>query len=218
MKHKHRILPGHMGGEYVEGNVISVEVTNCNQSTANHVMWHYANWNLWGREEDFLAWRGLAGFYSKEEIIEEIHRVNGKRMVEKRSQEKDDLGRVLFDVRAGERLNFEKDERGKSVNAVKAGKKGHEEKDEKGKSLRNKKLNEKLHKLKDENGKSVFTKETLHSEKDEFGRSLHGLRLSSTVNSKKFRCLVTGKVSTAGPLTRWQKSRGIDTAFREQIT
>ncbi len=218
MKHKHRILPGHMGGEYTDGNVIEVEVTNCSGFTANHVMWHYANWSLWGKEEDFLAWKGLAGFYGKEEIIREIYRVNGKRMVEKRSQEKDDLGRILFNVRAGERLNFEKDERGKSVNAVKAGKKGHEEKDEKGKSLRNKKLNEELHKLKDENGKSVFTKETLHSEKDEFGRSLHGLRLSSTVNSKRFRCLVTGKVSTAGPLTRWQKSRGIDTALREQIT
>ena len=217
MKHKHRILPGHMGGEYTEGNVISVEVTACNQSTANHVMWHYANWALWGKTEDFLAWKGLSGFYGKEEIIQEINRMNCRRMIEKRSEEKDEFGRSLFDLRATERLNSKKDERGKSVNAVKAAKKGHEEKDENGKSLRNKKLNIKLHSVRDENGKSVFTKETLHSEKDELGRSLHGLRLADTVNSKKYKCLVTGKVSTAGPLTRWQVSRGIDVSLREQV-
>ena len=71
MKHNHRITPGHVGGGYVEGNVISVEVTNCDKHTANHAMWHYANWVLWGREEDHMAWRGLAGYYNKEEIIEQ---------------------------------------------------------------------------------------------------------------------------------------------------
>jgi hypothetical protein len=67
-----------MGGEYVENNVISVEVTNCNKQTANHVMWHYANWQLWGKEEDLLAWRGLAGFYDKEDVIREKLILGGK--------------------------------------------------------------------------------------------------------------------------------------------
>ncbi len=79
MKHNHRITPGHMGGKYVEGNVISVEVTACNKQTANHVMWHYANWRLWEKAEDLLAWRGLAGFYSKEEIIEQKQKMGAKR-------------------------------------------------------------------------------------------------------------------------------------------
>lgn len=83
MKHNHRILPGHMGGEYTEGNVIPVEVTQCNKNTANHVMWHYANWCLWGEIEDRLAWKGLAGFLNKEEIIEEINYLNGKRSGDK---------------------------------------------------------------------------------------------------------------------------------------
>jgi len=82
MRHNHRIIPGHMGGEYAEGNVISVEVTNCNKQTANHVMWHYANWVLWGNSEDLLAFRGLAGYYSKEEIIEQKQRIGSKKGAE----------------------------------------------------------------------------------------------------------------------------------------
>lgn len=78
MKHKHRIVPGHRGGEYVEGNVIVVEVTECNQQTANHAMWHYAEWRLWGKAEDQLAWKGLAGHYDKEEVILERLRINGR--------------------------------------------------------------------------------------------------------------------------------------------
>lgn len=67
-----------MGGEYVEKNVISVEVTECDKQTANHVMWHYANWQLFGREADLLAWRGLSGYYSKEEIIQKKLALGGK--------------------------------------------------------------------------------------------------------------------------------------------
>jgi hypothetical protein len=75
MKHKHRIIPGHMGGEYVEGNVIDVEVTQCDGKTANHAMWHFANWQLWGKVEDKLAWEGLAGFMGREEIIAELMQI-----------------------------------------------------------------------------------------------------------------------------------------------
>ena len=78
MRHKHRINPGHNGGDYTEGNVISVEVVKCDGNTSNHAMWHYANWRLWGKLEDRLAWKGLAGFYSREEIIEERMRINGR--------------------------------------------------------------------------------------------------------------------------------------------
>ena len=37
-------------------------------------------------------------------------------------------------------------------------------------------------------------------------------------NSQKWRCLVTGKITTSGPLTHWQKHRGIDTSLRERIS
>jgi hypothetical protein len=61
-----------MGGDYTEGNTIVVDVVQCNGNTASHAMWHYANWCLWGREGDRLAWRGLSGFLGKEELIEGI--------------------------------------------------------------------------------------------------------------------------------------------------
>jgi hypothetical protein len=82
MKHEHRIVPGHRGGEYVEGNVIEVEVVECNQQTASHAMWHYAEWKLHGKKEDFYAWKGLAGYLGKEEIIEEL-----QNLARERSQE-----------------------------------------------------------------------------------------------------------------------------------
>lgn len=68
-----------MGGEYIEGNVILVNVTECDMDTANHAMWHYANWRLHGKMEDKIAWKGLAGYYNKEEIVKAICVLNGIR-------------------------------------------------------------------------------------------------------------------------------------------
>jgi len=64
MKHRHRVTPGHVGGKYENGNVIEVTVTQ-------HAMWHFANWQLWGRKEDWLAWRGLMGGITVDEIAAE---------------------------------------------------------------------------------------------------------------------------------------------------
>ena len=77
--HKHRILPGHMGGEYVPGNTITVEITACNKTTANHIMWHFANWQLYGLVQDELAYKGLSGFYNKEDIVAQQLSAAGKK-------------------------------------------------------------------------------------------------------------------------------------------
>lgn len=42
-------------------------------------------------------------------------------------------------------------------------------------------------------------------------------RAAQTTNSLRYRCTVTGKVSTPGGLARWQRARGIDTSFREEV-
>jgi len=60
-----------MGGVYSEENVIVVGVTQ-------HAMWHFANWQLWNKLEDKLAWKGLAGLSDKEEIIEELQKAHGE--------------------------------------------------------------------------------------------------------------------------------------------
>ena len=45
----------------------------------------------------------------------------------------------------------------------------------------------------------------------------HQKRANLAANSQKWRCLVTKKVSTAGPLTLYQRKRGIDTSLREKV-
>ena len=45
---------------------------------------------------------------------------------------------------------------------------------------------------------------------------IHARALAKT-NGRKFKCRVTGYVSTAGPLTRYQRSRGIDPSLRDQV-
>ena len=45
---------------------------------------------------------------------------------------------------------------------------------------------------------------------------IHAKALAKT-NGRKFRCRITGFISTAGPLTRYQNARGIDVSLRDQI-
>ena len=65
LTHKHHITPRYMGGNDDDSNIAKVTVTQ-------HAMFHYANWRLWGNREDYIAWKSLAGFYSKEEVIHQV--------------------------------------------------------------------------------------------------------------------------------------------------
>ena len=40
---------------------------------------------------------------------------------------------------------------------------------------------------------------------------------STTTNAQRWRCLVTGFISSSGPLSHYQKKRGIDTSLRERV-
>lgn len=82
MKHRHRILPGHMGGTYDPDNVILVEVTKCDRNRASHSMWHFASWQLWNKEEDRIAWKSLAGQLGQEERIHALNSLAGKKRQE----------------------------------------------------------------------------------------------------------------------------------------
>jgi hypothetical protein len=72
MIHKHRIVPGYEGGEYVEGNVVSLTLTQ-------HVMWHYAEWTRKGNVQDLVAYKMLSGQIGKEEAIETLIREGARR-------------------------------------------------------------------------------------------------------------------------------------------
>jgi hypothetical protein len=79
LTHKHRVVPGHKGGEYKDENVIEVHAIQCNGSTASHCMWHWANFFLWGDIKDKKAAEGLAGFKDREQIIIEMISEGGKK-------------------------------------------------------------------------------------------------------------------------------------------
>jgi len=49
------------------------------------------------------------------------------------------------------------------------------------------------------------------------GESWNRGRPNAVTNSQKWKCLVTGMVSTAGPLSRFQRARGIDTSLRVKL-
>lgn len=54
----------------------------------------------------------------------------------------------------------------------------------------------------------------IHAKKN---RGLGAAAGAAITNSKRFKCMVTGHVSTGGGLTSWQKKRGIDTCMRKRV-
>ena len=71
--HKHHIIPKYMGGTNDKKNLIK-----CN--AAMHAFMHKILWEEYGNIEDRLAWKGLSGQISKDEILIEIYRENGIRL------------------------------------------------------------------------------------------------------------------------------------------
>lgn len=65
LMHKHHIIPCYMGGTNDPTNLVEVTVTQ-------HAMFHYCNYQLWGNEQDKIAYRGLSGSIGKEEVLMEL--------------------------------------------------------------------------------------------------------------------------------------------------
>lgn len=85
MIHKHRIKPGYEGGEYVEGNVVSLTLTQ-------HTMWHYAEWCRKRNIQDWVAYKMLSGQIGREEGLTLLMSEGGKTGGRyERSQETRDL-------------------------------------------------------------------------------------------------------------------------------
>ena len=132
----------------------------------------------------------------------------------------------LYDKWSGEhsiknlkKVHEEKDEEGKSVTAVKAGKKTHEEKNEEGKSIYALETNKKLHEEKNKEGKSILAVNAAnksHEEKDELGRSVTAMKLSMQ-RWQNTHPDWPPFIAPPGPLSNWQKARGIPTEFRIRL-
>ena len=71
MKHKHHIIPKHMGGTDDESNLVELTIEE-------HAEAHRKLYEEHGKLEDYLAWKGLSGQIGKSEILLEIYKQNGK--------------------------------------------------------------------------------------------------------------------------------------------
>jgi hypothetical protein len=201
---------------------------------------------VWHNGEEFIEWANV-GAEKAHEVRDEFGRSvlgveNAKRLHEEKDDDgksvvamkchlhKDASGKSLHALKVAEKLHALKDENGKSTNAVAGGTKG-------GKSnavnktgfcspeyLSSKECSE----TRRENGRVSGAKvvanrtgfcspEWLSSEECLEQRKANGVKTASTLNSEKWQCTVTGKISTAGPLTRYQKKRGIDPSFRVKV-
>jgi hypothetical protein len=82
MKHKHHIIPKHMGGSNDPSNLVEVTVTQ-------HAMFHFCNFQLWKKEEDKFAWLGLVGYLPKKELVSKlISHSNKTRAISKQQRAK----------------------------------------------------------------------------------------------------------------------------------
>ena len=66
-----------------------------------------------------------------------------------------------------------------------------------------------------EKGSGIFS---MDPEEKKKAARLGGSVTSKKLNSQRWRCTITGYVTTPGPLTRYQKARGINVSCRELIT
>ena len=65
-------------------------------------------------------------------------------------------------------------------------------------------------------GKS-HTEEAKQKLRENEGNKLGGAKSAKIINSRKWMCLETGYITTSGPLTHYQRARGIDTSKRKRI-
>jgi hypothetical protein len=115
--------------------------------------------------------------------------------------------------KGGTNSHGEKNEDNKSVKALDWNKKMHEHKDNEGRSLKGLENGIRINEEKTETGKS------LNAVKGGYAGGRKGGKSGSlATNSQNWMCLETGKVAPPGPLTNWQRKRGIDIKLRCRIT
>lgn len=78
-KHKHHIIPRHMGGTDDPSNLIELTVEE-------HADAHRKLYEQYGKREDYLAWKGLSGKIGKEYIMNELASLGGKNSAKKKME------------------------------------------------------------------------------------------------------------------------------------
>jgi hypothetical protein len=197
--HKHHIIPRYMGGTDDPKNLVEVTITQ-------HAMFHFCNYQLWGNEEDRLAWRGLAGLITPDEAALQAQILNGRRNGNKTKENKTGI----FGLSPEE----------KRENSRKGGiTQGNRHKENKtgvcGRTPE---------KIKEDGRKGGITQGNRNRENKTgiFGRSPEkmsedGRKAAKAQHAQKWQCTETGYVSNSGSLTTYQNKRGIDTSKRIKV-
>jgi hypothetical protein len=193
--HKHHIIPRYMGGIDEPENLVEVTITQ-------HAMFHFCNYQLWGNLEDRLAWRGLSGQITPDEVALEAMILGGKKGGNKNKENKTGFCGLSPEERS--------EASRKGGNKCKENKIGifgfsPEERSEASRKAGNKNKENKT-------GVCGLSPEQL-SENGKIGGSKGG----KTTSAQKWQCTKTGYVSHAVGLTYYQNKRGIDTSKRIKV-
>ena len=99
MKHKHHIVPRHMGGSDDPSNLIELTVEE-------HADAHRKLWEQYSNIKDYCAWKGLEGTIGKEEIIRLLMDPTGRVHTEETKQKisKSQLGKPKHTEESKENL------------------------------------------------------------------------------------------------------------------
>lgn len=102
VKHKHHIIPKHMGGLDDPSNLIELSIEE--HADAHRLL--YEQHHKW---QDYMAWQGLSGQIGKQDlIIEIIKKVNTGRKHSEESNKKKSIalsGKTLVDLHGNEKAN-----------------------------------------------------------------------------------------------------------------
>ena len=99
MKHKHHIVPRHMGGSDDPSNLIELTVEE-------HADAHRKLWEQYSNIKDYCAWKGLEGTIGKEEIVRLLMDPTGRVHTEETKQKisKSQLGKPKHTEESKENL------------------------------------------------------------------------------------------------------------------
>jgi hypothetical protein len=70
--HKHHIIPRHAGGTDDPSNIVELTIEE-------HAEAHRILYEAYGRREDYLAWKGLAGLIGKDDLVRHKCSLNSSR-------------------------------------------------------------------------------------------------------------------------------------------
>ena len=111
MKHKHHIIPKHMGGTDDASNLIEVTVEE-------HANLHKQLWEELGHWEDYAAWQGLSNMMGREEIIRFL--ITGERHHQYGKPRPDEVKAKISASRKGQSLApWTEERRKKTVSSLK---------------------------------------------------------------------------------------------------